>query len=111
MPSTKTSAANRDILHRLDALARNLWWSWQPDAARLFASMDPPLWDATHHNPIKTMRLLSPERRDVVETDPNFAAHVSRIEGELDEYLSTKSWFERTYKSGKSSNSKRAPVI
>src|SRR3954471_7751784 len=99
MPSTKKSAAHRDILHRLDSLARNLWWGWQPDAQRLFASMDPALWDATHHNPIKTLRLLAPERRDVIQTDPRFAAHLKRVEDSLREYLSTKTWFERTQKS------------
>ncbi|MBC8105106.1 MAG: alpha-glucan family phosphorylase [Anaerolineae bacterium] len=97
MPSTKKSASNRDILHRLDALARNLWWSWQPDAQRLFASMDPALWDATHHNPIKTLRLLPAERRDVIQNDPRFTAHLKRVEDSLREYLSTKTWFERTY--------------
>ncbi|CAN5709516.1 glycosyltransferase family 1 protein [soil metagenome] len=112
MSSTKKSASNLDIFHRLDALARNLWWSWQPDVQRLFASMDPALWDATHHNPIKTLRLLTPERRDVIQTDPRFAAHLKRAENSLREYLSTKTWFQRTYKqAGKSVAKKSAPLI
>ena len=32
------------IWSRLDAVARNLWWSWNPDAQALFASMDPAHW-------------------------------------------------------------------
>src|SRR5687767_11336405 len=103
----KKHSLNRDILHRLDALARNLWWSWQPDAVRLFASMDPALWRATHHNPIKTMRLLAPERREVVQTDPRFAQHLSRVERSLRDYLATKTWFERKYKSA----SKSKPLV
>jgi starch phosphorylase len=86
------------IWRRLDDLARNLWWSWNPDAQNLFASMDVALWNATHHNPIKTIKLLSPERRDVVETDPRFAEHLDRVERALKDYLSTKTWFDRKYK-------------
>jgi len=77
-------------------------------AQRLFASMDPAMWTATHHNPIKTMRLLSPERRDVAQTDPAFAAHLDRVERDHREYQSTKSWFERTY--GKAQAKKSAPI-
>ena len=62
--TTKTTKTNShaDVLSRLDAIARNLWWSWQPDAQRLFASLDPRLWEATHHNPIKTIRPQPEER-------------------------------------------------
>jgi starch phosphorylase len=83
------------ILSRLDALARNLWWTWNPDAQALFASMDPALWRAMHHNPIKTMRLLAPERRGLIEGDAPFAQHLARIERALRDYLNTKTWFEK----------------
>ena len=29
---------------RLGELAYNLWWTWNPDAQRLFARIDPILW-------------------------------------------------------------------
>ena len=51
----------------------NLWWAWNADAQALFASMDPTLYVATNQNPVKTLRMLSPERRDALEEDPRFA--------------------------------------
>jgi starch phosphorylase len=86
------------VLSRLDALARNLWWTWNPDAQRLFASLDPRIWDATHHNPIKTIKLLTPERRDGLEQDAAFAQHLERVERALADYLKAPTWFARNAK-------------
>ena len=36
---------------RLEALARNLWWSWDHDTASLFRALDPALWRELDHNP------------------------------------------------------------
>src|SRR4051812_46737285 len=88
------------LFQRLDALARNLRWTWHPDSQRLFAAMDPQLFRATNHNPLKTIRLLSPERREALENDPRFADHLARCEAELKEYLGTKTWFQRTQSRG-----------
>src|SRR5271155_3330361 len=37
---------------RLWALARNLWWSWDHDAASLFRDLDPLRWRQLNQNPI-----------------------------------------------------------
>lgn len=42
-------------LSRLKELASNLWWSWTPEARRLFEYIDPTLWVLTHHNPVKLL--------------------------------------------------------
>src|SRR5262245_15308570 len=86
------------LFPRLDRLARNLWWTWQPDAHHLFASMDPPLWHATNHNPLKTMRMLAPERRDAIANDEDFNNRLGRCERELDGYLKSRTWFDRNAK-------------
>src|SRR6476620_5909261 len=95
--TTKTTKTNShaDVLSRLDAIARNLWWSWQPDAQRLFASLDPRLWEATHHNPIKTIRLLNPERREMLDDDAGFLAHLDRVEKALKRYMTARTWFAK----------------
>src|SRR5437016_2063489 len=85
------------VLSRLDKLARNLWWTWNSTAQRLFASIDPVLWEATHHNPIKVMKLLSPERPDVIATDADFARRLSDCEKELARYLKSQTWFAREF--------------
>ena len=40
-------------IQRLNDLARNLWWSWHPEAEALFDAIDPTLWAITQHNPVK----------------------------------------------------------
>src|SRR3954447_15501154 len=89
-----------DLFSRLDALARNLRWAWHPDTQRLFAATDPQLFRATNHNPLKTMRLLAPERRDALMRDERFAEHLTRCEDDLKKYLGAKTWFDRTQKTG-----------
>src|SRR5215475_5057111 len=43
-------------LARLGELAYNLWWTWQPEAARLFGRLDYDLWERLGHNPIRLLR-------------------------------------------------------
>ena len=40
------------IQERLWALARNLWWSWDPDSTSLFLDLDPIRWRELNHNPV-----------------------------------------------------------
>jgi starch phosphorylase len=40
---------------RLWSLARNLWWSWDSDAASLFRDLDPVRWRQLDHNPIQLL--------------------------------------------------------
>src|SRR5688572_29721981 len=87
------------LFTRLDKLARNTWWTWNGEAQRLFAAMDPPLWDATHHNPIKTIKLLPAERRAALMEDATFAARLDRVERELRKYLAAGTWYARTQQS------------
>jgi starch phosphorylase len=81
---------------RLRALALNLHWTWDPDAQSLFASIDPALWRATHHNPIKTINLLSSDARAAIERDPAKGEHLTRCERGLKQYLAARTWFDRT---------------
>src|SRR4051794_7143010 len=89
-----------DPLGRVARLAQNLWWSWNGETQRLFASMDPALWEATGHNPIKTLRLLEPHQRERLNGDARFVEAVARCEKHLAQYLSTSTWYERTDKRG-----------
>lgn len=91
------AGAGSDVFTRVANLARNLWWTWNPDAQQLFESMDPPLWVATRRSPLRTLRLLSPERRAWVSRDPLFAEHLARVERSLKDYLSARTWFDRTH--------------
>jgi glycogen phosphorylase len=95
--SKKNASGLAEPFNRLMKLAKNLWWSWNPDAVRLFAAMDPQLFAATNQNPVKTLRQLSVERRNAIAEDEGFLARLARCEKELAEYLATKTWFEKTF--------------
>jgi starch phosphorylase len=58
--------------------------------------MDPALFRATNQNPLKTLRLLSPERRDALQNDDAFEKHLTSCEDELKKYLGAKTWFDRS---------------
>ncbi len=83
------------VFGRLDALARNLWWTWNPPARRLFESLDPTLWRSTNHNPILTMAQLGETRRAFIEGDAGFASRLKAVEDDLAAYLKAKTWYER----------------
>jgi starch phosphorylase len=46
---------------RLLTLARDLWWSWQPDGPAFWEGLEPDLWRRTGHNPVAMVRALGPE--------------------------------------------------
>lgn len=77
-------------LGRLEELAQNLWWSWNPKARRLFEAIDPTLWSLTHHNPVKLLHDLKPERLDILAGDPTFVRQYSAVLKSFDEYLAAK---------------------
>lgn len=98
----KTKAKKTTSVHdRLIAIARNLWWSWNPEATALFAGIDPPLFTATNQNPVKMLRMLNPERRKLIETDPAFVARLEKVEKALAAYMAAPTWFSTKVKQPK----------
>ena len=51
-------------VHDLPALARDLWWTTQPEAHALWAKMDPALWSACGKSPIGLLRALDLDALD-----------------------------------------------
>ena len=49
---------------RLGELAYNLWWTWNPDAQRLFARIDLNLWEHVSHNPVLFLRQINRSQLD-----------------------------------------------
>ncbi len=84
-------------LARLDELARNLFWTWEPDARGLFRELDRDLWERVDHNPIVLLRDIEQERLEVKATDPEFLAHLERVVARFDAYLADPSWFGRAH--------------
>ena len=59
-------------ISRLAELAFDLWWTWNQDARAVFRRLDYPVWRVTAHNPVRMLRLVSPERIAWAATDPTF---------------------------------------
>jgi len=82
-------------LSRLTELASNLWWSWTPEARRLFEHIDPTLWVLTHHNPVELLAKVRPDRLMHLTQDPSYMRLYSAALKLFDEYLQNKhSWFK-----------------
>ena len=81
------------LIEKLRELARNLWWTWQPNVISLFRELDPVLWRQLDHNPIEFLKKLP---HDQLVTRSGEMALDSRIDyafRRLAEYLkNTDSW-------------------
>ncbi|MDM8550654.1 alpha-glucan family phosphorylase [Desulfobacterales bacterium HSG2] len=65
----------------LEALSRNIWWSWHYDAVELFRRIDPPRWDEAGRNPIVFSTYISQKRLEELAKDNSFLAHLERVRG------------------------------
>ncbi|MDZ7696798.1 MAG: alpha-glucan family phosphorylase [Deltaproteobacteria bacterium] len=63
----------------LEVLARNLWWSWKPDAKELFRRMEPGLWGACEHNPVVFLSRLPQSRYEELADDDSFLGHQEQV--------------------------------
>ncbi|MBI3046911.1 MAG: alpha-glucan family phosphorylase [Acidobacteria bacterium] len=74
-----------DRINRLEELARDLWWSWTPDARNVFRRLDYPLWRLTAHNPVRMLRVIAPETLARAAANPEWLANYDRAIARLDE--------------------------
>ncbi|WP_435006367.1 alpha-glucan family phosphorylase [Tundrisphaera lichenicola] len=78
---------------KLRELARNLWWTWQPNVVSLFRELDPVLWRATDHNPIEFLKKIPPEDFQRLTDAGALHSRVDYAFRRLSEYLkNTDSW-------------------
>jgi starch phosphorylase len=78
---------------RLGALARNLWWTWNPEVAALFRELDPARWRQLGHNPITLLAEFTPERLEQRVGDLAVGGRVHYAYRRLQEYLhSEETW-------------------
>lgn len=82
-------------LIRLEELAYNLWWSWSTEAQDLFAQLDPALWEAVNHNPIKLLHRVEQTKLDAAAASDDYRRRYLAVLAEFDQYLSpaTPTWY------------------
>ena len=92
-----TPPAGDSISVRLEALARNMWWTWQPDVGQIFRELDPVRWRQLNYNPLALLSEFSPQRLEhraaelVLHSRVNYAYH------RLQEYLAAELTWGTTY--------------
>ena len=85
---------HKDYFPRLTELSMNLWWSWTPVARHLFESLDQTLWRDTHHNPVKQLQEVKPERLASLVKNVVFTRQYEAAVKAYDEYMTrTDHWF------------------
>jgi glycogen phosphorylase len=59
-------------VRRLEELAIDLWWSWQPQARDVFRQLDYGLWRRTAHNPVRMLWAIGHDRLEAAAANPQF---------------------------------------
>ncbi len=86
-----------DRLKPLQTLAYNLWWCWNADAVALFRRVNPDLFEALDHSPIRLLAATDQARLEELERDDGFLAHMDRVAAALDHYLKAPTWFKEAH--------------
>ena len=77
-------AALPERIRRLDELAVDLWWSWQPDARAVFRRLDYTLWRATAHNPVRMLWVIPRQKLESAAQDDELLRRYDRAIAALD---------------------------
>jgi len=85
-------------IDRLGELAYNLWWTWHPDAQRLYMRIDRELWERTYHNPVIFLRQVERSRLNAAMNNRYYLEFYDRMMRDYDDYMAaTDTWFMRTH--------------
>lgn len=82
-------------LKRLQELAGNLHWSWDPDLITLFRRLDEDLWESTSHNPVAMLGKISQQRYEELAADDSFLSQLRRAGQRFDDYMTSRKWYDR----------------
>jgi starch phosphorylase len=85
-------------IERLGELAYNLWWTWQPEAARMFGKLDYDMWERLGHNPIRLLREIGRPRLKQVVKDKDYLELYDDVFARFDAYFNeTRTWTRRAH--------------
>ena len=85
-------------LSRLSELAYNLWWTWKPQAARVFSRLDADLWDRLGHSPILFLRQIGRTRLNRAAKNKQYLALYDDVFKDFDSYMNeTETWTSRAH--------------
>jgi len=86
-------AREKTIHEKIRELARNLWWSWQPEVTDIFREIDPARWSELVHNPVLLLEEYPEEALEKRATEAVLHTRINWAYRRLQEYLtSTETW-------------------
>lgn len=85
-----------EALSTLTKLAYNLWWSWTPEAQKLFAAINHDHWQQ-YRNPVKLLAETSPQRLEELMRDQAFASRLGEVSRLFEAELDGHSWRSENY--------------
>jgi glycogen phosphorylase len=74
-------------LEQLRTLSRNLYWTWNADAAALFERIDRDAWQSTGHNPVLLLQQTPTPTWEQLANDDGFLLHFERVNTAFEAYL------------------------
>ncbi len=77
-------------LKPLQGLARNLWYTWNPEVIDLWRRLDRDLWENCHHNPVRMLSSMSQQQLEEAGRNESFLLHMDRVLEALDQYMNVK---------------------
>lgn len=77
----------KSVLKRLDALAYNLWWSWNPRAQEIFKEFSPLIWEASNHNPVAITKQFSETELHAKIGDKDFLSRLRSVLASFEKYM------------------------
>ncbi|GAA4088695.1 alpha-glucan family phosphorylase [Actinomadura miaoliensis] len=101
-------------LRPLEELILNLRWSWHHETRDLLRSVDPALWEAVGHDPVRLLGEVSPDRLEQLAADRRFLRRLEDTAEDLREYLTAPRWYQSLTESapaGGSGNGRPAEAI
>jgi len=85
-------------ISRLSELAYNLWWTWHPEAQKLFERIDSVWWEQSYHNAVKFFHQVERKALNAAARDTRFTGLYDRVMAQFDDYMSPReTWFSRTF--------------
>ncbi len=85
-------------LRRLEEVAYNLWWSWNPEGIELFHRLDPELWAQVGHSPVRLLQRIDPGKLREAARSPSYQQLYRRVLAAFDAYMEAEeTWFSKTF--------------
>ena len=81
-------------LQDLEMIAKNMFWTWNPEFVELFKRIDSHLWTTCGHNPVRLLGSVSQTKLDALADNQGFLGQLHRAVEKLNTYLERPTWYE-----------------